>query len=94
MKRVRGVLNRAIPRRIGRLPGHSEVQTTARYANLAKVSVREAAARVAASIGEGILPDRALRTRRRPETLRSREFRPVANGAAAPGPPAPCATAS
>ena len=48
---------------IGRLLGHTEIQTTARYAHLAEDSVREAAARVAASIGEDILPGRARRTR-------------------------------
>jgi len=36
---------------IGRLLGHSKIQTTARYAHLARDSVRESAARVAASIG-------------------------------------------
>ena len=36
---------------IGRLLGHAKLQTTARYAHLARDSVREAAARVAASIG-------------------------------------------
>ena len=41
---------------IGRLLGHTEVQTTARYAHLAVDSVKAAAARVAASIGEDIFP--------------------------------------
>ncbi len=41
---------------IGRLLGHTEIQTTARYAHLAENAVREAAARVAASIGADILP--------------------------------------
>ena len=36
---------------IGRLLGHTKMQTTARYAHLARDSVRDAAARVAASIG-------------------------------------------
>ena len=36
---------------IGRLLGHSRVETTARYAHLARDSVHEAAARIAASIG-------------------------------------------
>ena len=36
---------------IGRLLGHSQVETTARYAHLARDSVHEAAARIAASIG-------------------------------------------
>jgi len=39
---------------IGKLLGHSEVQTTARYAHLAEDSVMESAARIAASIGEDI----------------------------------------
>lgn len=48
---------------IGRLSGHTEIQTTARYAHLAEDSVREAAAGVAASIGEDTLPHRtAART--------------------------------
>ena len=46
---------------IARLLGHAQVQTTARYAHLARDAVREAAARVAAAIGEDI-----LRPRRRP----------------------------
>ena len=36
---------------IGRMLGHSKIQTTARYAHLALDSVRESAARVAGSIG-------------------------------------------
>ena len=36
---------------IGKLLGHTKMQTTARYAHLARDSVRDAAARVAASIG-------------------------------------------
>ncbi len=39
---------------IGKLLGHTEVQTTARYSHLAEDSVMEAAARIAASIGEDI----------------------------------------
>ncbi len=39
---------------IGKLLGHTEVQTTARYAHLAEDSVMESAARIAASIGEDI----------------------------------------
>ena len=41
---------------IGKLLGHTQIQTTARYAHLARDSVRVSAARVAASIGEDILP--------------------------------------
>ena len=40
---------------IGKLLGHRRAQTTARYAHLARESVKEAAARIAASIGEDIL---------------------------------------
>ena len=40
---------------IGRLLGHSRIETTARYAHLARESVREAAARVAASIAADVL---------------------------------------
>ena len=40
---------------IGKLLGHTLVQTTARYAHLAQDSVKESAARIAASIGEDIL---------------------------------------
>ena len=41
---------------IGKLLGHTQIQTTARYAHLARDSIRVSAARVAASIGEDILP--------------------------------------
>ena len=41
---------------IGKLLGHTKIQTTARYAHLARDSVKESAARVAASIGADILP--------------------------------------
>ena len=41
---------------IGKLLGHSKIQTTARYAHLARDSVQESAARVAASIGADLLP--------------------------------------
>ena len=40
---------------IGKLLGHARAQTTAPYAHLARESVKEAAARIAASIGEDIL---------------------------------------
>ena len=42
---------------IGKLLGHSKIQTTARYAHLARDSVHESAARVAASIGADIRPE-------------------------------------
>ena len=40
---------------IGRLLGHSQVETTARYAHLAKDSVEESAVRVAESIAGDLL---------------------------------------
>ena len=46
---------------IGKLLGHSKIQTTARYAHLARDSVQESAARVAASIGADILPEGSAR---------------------------------
>ena len=41
---------------IARLLGHTKIQTTARYAHLARDSIRISAARVAASIGKDIMP--------------------------------------
>ena len=43
---------------IGKLLGHKKTQTTARYAHLARESLKEAAARIAASIGADVLPGR------------------------------------
>ena len=40
---------------IGKLLGHSQVETTARYAHLARDSVQEAAERIAGSIAVDIL---------------------------------------
>ena len=40
---------------IGRLLGHTQVETTARYANLAKDAVQDSAVRVSDSIAAGIL---------------------------------------
>ena len=40
---------------IGKLLGHTQAQTTARDAHLAQDSLKESAARTAASIGEDIL---------------------------------------
>ena len=40
---------------IGKLPGHSRLETTARYAHLARDSAQEAAERVAESIAEDFL---------------------------------------
>ena len=41
---------------IGKLLGHTQIQTTARYAHLARDSVKVSASKVAASIGEDIMP--------------------------------------
>ena len=49
---------------IGKLLGHSNIQTTARYAHLARDSVKVSAARVAASIGADILPEGSSSCRR------------------------------
>ena len=45
---------------IGKLLGHSQIQTTARYAHLARDAVHDSAARVAASIGADILSEDSL----------------------------------
>ena len=49
---------------IGKLLGHTQVQTTARYAHLARDSIQTAAARITESIGGNLLgeqkPDRSL----------------------------------
>ncbi len=42
---------------IGKLPGHTQVQTTARYAHLARDSIQNAAARITRSIGGNLAPD-------------------------------------
>ena len=44
---------------IAKLLGHAQIQTTARYTHLARDAVRDAATRVAGSIGEDILVGRA-----------------------------------
>ena len=57
---------------IGKLLGHKQVQTTARYAHLAQDSVKEAAARIAASIGADISSQSVLeRTRTHGTALRT-----------------------
>ena len=50
---------------IGKLLGHSQIQTTARYAHLARGAVKVSAAKVAASIGEDILSGDSFAPRRR-----------------------------
>ena len=45
---------------IGKLLGHTQVETTARYAHLARDSVKESAARVAASIGADLYKHREV----------------------------------
>ncbi len=42
---------------IGKLLGHTQVQTTARYAHLARDSIQNAAARITGSIGGNLAPD-------------------------------------
>ena len=42
---------------IGRLLGHSQIETTARYAHLARDSVHESAVRISESIATDILKD-------------------------------------
>ena len=49
---------------IGKLLGHSKIQTTARYAHLARDSIKDSAVRVAASIAEDILPPETPKRRR------------------------------
>ena len=41
---------------IGKLLGHTQVQTTARYAHLARDSIQNAAARITGSIGGNLAP--------------------------------------
>ena len=43
---------------IGKLLGHTQVQTTARYAHLARDSIQTAAARITGSIGDNLSRDR------------------------------------
>ena len=47
---------------IGKLLGHTQVQTTARYAHLARDSVKASTAKVAESIGASILPPESGRS--------------------------------
>ena len=48
---------------IGRLVAHRQIETTSRYAHLARDSVRESAERVAESIAEDMLKDYQEQTR-------------------------------
>ena len=50
---------------IGKLLGHADIQSTARYAHLARETERVSAARVGASIGADIAPGRGRREGRR-----------------------------
>ena len=50
---------------IAKLLGHTKIQTTARYAHLARDSIRDSAVRVAASIAADILPPESPKPRRR-----------------------------
>ena len=45
---------------IGKLLGHTQVQTTARYAHLARDSIQTAAARITGSIGESLAPPQGV----------------------------------
>ncbi len=45
---------------LGKLLGHSRLETTARYAHLARDTIHEAAARVADSIAADILDEQVL----------------------------------
>ncbi|MCY4431497.1 MAG: site-specific integrase [Rhodospirillales bacterium] len=61
---------------IGKLLGHSKIRTTARYAHLARDSVKVSAARVAASIGADMSPEGCgadLRAAARPRRRRPRD---------------------
>ena len=46
-----------MPEQLGKLLGHTQVQTTARYAHLARDSIQTAAARITESIGGNLLGD-------------------------------------
>ena len=54
---TRTVLGRYILPQFGKLLGHNQVETTARYAHLARDSVHESAARIADSLAADILGD-------------------------------------
>ena len=49
---------------IGKLLGHTQVQTTARYAHLARDSIQTAAARITGSIGGNLAVEPAGRVER------------------------------
>ena len=59
---------------IGKLLGHTQVQTTARYAHLARDSIQTAAARITGSINGNLMGEEAESTTQRKElTGRNRE---------------------
>ena len=60
---IRQALGETLPM-IGRMLGHTKIQTTARYAHLARDSVRDSAVRVADSIAADILPPETPERRR------------------------------
>ena len=47
---------------IGKLLGHTQVQTTARYAHLARDSIQSAASRITGSIGSNLVGDEEPKT--------------------------------
>ena len=51
---------------IGRLLGHADIQSTARYAHLARDAERDSAARIGVSIAADIATETASRSRRAP----------------------------
>ena len=58
MSVARGCLDLVgMPEQLGKLLGHTQVQTTARYAHLARDSIQTAAARITESIGGNLLGD-------------------------------------
>ena len=52
-----GALGTSVAELLGKLLGHTQVQTTARYAHLARDSIQNAAARITESIGGNRISD-------------------------------------
>ena len=52
-----GPSGRSVAELLGKLLGHTQVQTTARYAHLARDSIQNAAARITESIGGNLISD-------------------------------------